>query len=220
MTNTRCRRAIYLAGGWVGDHLRDALQGIRHGHWYLEGQSVAALPGTYRDPGRPGPTLSFGTPTPCTCAELHGVCCVLNVAGSMLPIVRCACVACCIFTPSGPVGGNWHPVQVEPHCSAHGLEPHVWEQRPLRSTSAQLPKPVSNKNTCKAHMPSAAVGVPQGDLASACFLESLVPSVRLASQGLAGAGEVPEEQRGPCGSKCGQSRCRCGRVEPDPPRMR
>ena len=183
VTNTRCRRAIYLAGGWVGDHLRDALQGIRHGHWYLEGQSVAAaLPGTKRDAAH------------CT-----------------------LCVACCIFTPSGPVGGNWHPVQVEPHCSAHGLEPHVWEQRPLRSTSAQLPKPVSDKNTCKAHMPSA---VPHGDLALACFVESLVPSVRLASQGLAGAGEVPEEQHGPCGSKCGQSRCRCGRVEPGPPRMR
>ena len=141
---------------------------------------------------------------------LHAECCGFYAAHCTL------CVACCIFTPSGPVGGNWHPVQVEPHCSAHGLEPHVWEQRPLRSTSAQLPKPVSDKNTCKAHMPSAAVGVPQGDLASACFLESLVPSVRLASQGLAGAGEVPEEQHGPCGSKCGQSRCRCGRVEPGP----
>ena len=29
---------------------------------------------------------------------------------------------------------------------------------------------------------------------------------------------MPEEQRGPCGSKCGQSRCRCGWVEPGPPR--
>jgi hypothetical protein len=146
VTNTRCRRAIYLASGWVGDHLRDALQGIRHGHWYLEGQSVAALPGTYREPGRPGPTLSFGTPTPCTCVGLHGACCMLNVVGSMLHIVRCA-----LHVASLPLRARSAGTGIQ--CRSSRIARHTALSHTSRSSGRCAPPPHSCRSLCLIKTP-------------------------------------------------------------------